>query len=214
MKRKASTSQGQLSKKSKPAAYKRQNAALMLGQELKFHDSAITSAANTTTAVVALSSMAAGDTAILRDGNRIMTKSLEVKLRLALDAITQNAVCRFVIVHDKNANASAITWSGALGVFDAATPESQRNISTLSRYTILMDKIVVLNQGSGTGGAVQKGFIKKYVKINDDLQLASYLDSTASIPVSGSLALIYLSDVAAGATDVAVTGTCRLRFVG
>ncbi|MEO5351338.1 MAG: hypothetical protein H7836_17100, partial [Magnetococcus sp. YQC-3] len=93
---------------------------------------------------------------------------------------------------------------------DTILPESLRTIGLLSRFDVLMDKTVSLNEGSG---AVQKLFFKKYIKIRDN-SVTSFVDGTASIPMTNSYNLLYLSDVAAGATDVNVFGQCRLRFVG
>lgn len=191
--------------------------AVSLPEELKFNDVSFNTDATTTETVVDLNNFAAGDTVNLRDGNKTIQRSIELRVKLELEAITQNVVCRFVVVHDKNANAAAPTFSGSIltSVFDAATPQALRQISTLSRFTILMDKVVVVNQSASNAGGLQKAFFKKYIKIgNPDCQLASYGANTASIPMSGSLTLLYISDVAAGTTDINVSGTARLRFVG
>lgn len=70
MKRRASkelTSTGKY-KKSKKPVYKRQSAGLSLAPELKYNDTAFNTDATTGGAVIALSTFAAGDTALLRDG--------------------------------------------------------------------------------------------------------------------------------------------------
>lgn len=211
MKRKSSTtSAGSYSKKQKypKATYKRQNASL--APELKFNDTAFTTDATTTGAVIALSTVAAGDTALLRDGNKIQVKSFEIRARLELEAVTQNAVIRFMLVRDKNPNQAASPLATAGALLQTISPESLREIGFLSRFDVLMDKTVTMNTESG---AVQKFMFKKYVKVRSD-QVTCYGDGTASIPVTNSYNLLYLSDVAAGIVDVNVFGQCRMRFVG
>jgi len=210
MKRKSTTTQGSYQKKAKYAkpSYKRQNASLSL--ELKYNDTAFNTDATTTGAVIALSTFAAGDTALTRDGNKIDVKSIELRIRLELEAVTTNAVCRFVLVRDKQPNYAASPLATAGLFLDTISPESLRAIAVLSRYDVLMDKTVSLNEGSG---AVQKMFFKKYIKIRDN-SITTFPDGTATIPSTNSYNLFYLSDVAAGATDVNVFGQCRLRFVG
>lgn len=220
MKRKASYELMPTSKKVfvKKPVYKKQNASIgaAMSDELKFNDAAFNTDATTTPTVVDLNNFAAGDTAITRDGNRAMMRSIELRIRYSLEAITANGILRFVVVHDKNANGVAPTWNGSTttSVFDSATPESQRQVSTLSRFTILMDKVIPVNQSSSAGG-VQKGFFKKYIKIRTpELQLASWISGSATVPLSGSLSLMYISDLTAGVADVDIFGTSRLRFVG
>lgn len=221
MKRKSSvSSQGRYTKKSKPSSkpsYKRQNASSMLKPELKFNDVAVTGDASTTETVVALTSFAAGDTALLRDGNKIIAKSLDVRLLIGNEALTQNNTVRFVIVCAYQANAAASTWfTGVAGLdaYDASTVTARRAVETVTRYKVLMDETVVLNQTSGTGGALQQAYLHRYVKIPKDCQLAQYASSASSIPITNSLSLMYVGSTASGATDVDVVGTVRLRFQG
>lgn len=116
-----------------------------------------------------------------------------------------------MLVRDRNANASAT----AIGnVIDSITPESLRVIGNMSRFDILMDKVVVLNNTSDTAGSLQKAFFKKYIKVPTEESLTCYVDGTASIPITNSYSLIYLSDVAASIDDVNIYGQCRMRYVG
>lgn len=182
----------------------------MLGDDLKFFDASFNTDATTTPTVVDLNSFAAGSTVFDRIGNKVAMRSLELRVRYSLEIITTNILARFVVVYDKNSNTAAPTWTQ---VFDAATIESQRLVNNRSRFTILMDKVIAINQTSG--GGVQKGFFKKYIKLKDpSVQFASFEDSSNNQPVTGAISLMYISDVAAGTTDLDVVGTCRLRFVG
>ena len=192
-------------KMTKSTPYKKQ---VILAPELKYLDTAFSTDATTTGAVISLSTLATGNTVLTRDGNKIVPKSFELRIRLELEAITQNAVIRFVLVRDRQANQVAVPAFN--NVYDSITPESLRVIANLSRYDILMDKTVTMNTESG---AVQKMFFKKYVKVKGDV-VTSYVDNTAAVPVTNGYSLLYISDVAAGATDVNVFGQCRMRFVG
>lgn len=192
-------------------APRRKSASVSITQELKFNDTSFNTDATTTGAIIPLSNVATGDTVLLRDGNKIQVRSFELRVRLEAEAQAQNSVVRFLLVRDKNANNTAIPSIPV--VLDAITPESLRLIANLSRFDILMDKTISLNQTSGTGGAVQKAFFKKYVKVRDPY-VTSYADGAAGVPISNSYTLLYFSDVVAGVTDTNVTGTCRMRFVG
>jgi len=182
-----------------------------LTQELKYQDTAFNTDATSTGAIISLSNVAAGDTALTRDGNKIAVRSFELRVRLEAEATTQNSVIRFLLVRDKNSNNAAI--ASIASVLDSASPESLRLIANLSRYDILMDKTITLNQTSGTGGAVQKGFLKKYIKVRDN-QVTSFADGASGVPITNSYSLIYFSDVATGIVDTNVFGQCRMRFVG
>lgn len=187
-----------------------------LAPELKFLDTAFNTDASTTPSVVALTTMATGDTIITRDGNQISARALEIRVNSSLEAITQNATMRFVVVCDHQANSAAPTWSGTAttSVFDAATIQAMRNLSTLDKYTILMDKTFVINQSASNAGGVQHYFFKKWIKIAPFCQNIRYQDNTSAISMSNALSLLYISDVASGVTDVDVAGQARLRFIG
>lgn len=213
-KRKRTGSSGgtKFSKKGKQTfkSTKRQN--VLLGAEKKFFDTSSVTDASTTVTVVNLNNMAAGDTALTRDGNKILCKSCQFRITLENESLAQNTIVRFVLVHDKNANGVAPTGAQ---VFEG-TPNvySMKSVANASRFITLWDETIVLNNSSDTAGAFQKGYIEKYISIPQHLQLSMYADGTAVVPTSGSLSLLYLSDVASGATDVNIIDNNRLRFVG
>uniref|UniRef100_UPI0040482E38 hypothetical protein n=1 Tax=Shewanella sp. TaxID=50422 RepID=UPI0040482E38 len=190
----------------------RQNATLSIGgPELKYKDTAFVADATTTGTIVDLSTFASGDTAITRDGNKIAVRSFELRIAMEKESLVPNVLMRFLLVRDKQPNVAAIPSIGY--ILDTITVESLRNISFLSRFDVLMDKVVVLNQTSSTASGYQKAFLKKYVKVKFD-SITTFSDGTASIPTSNSYSLIYFSDVASGTTDVNILGQCRMRFVG
>lgn len=187
-------------------------ANVSIGVEKKFFDSVTVTDATTTTSVLNLNNMGAGDTALLRDGNKILCKSIQLRGSFSLEAVSANAIVRYMIVHDKNGNGTAPT---AAQVFEG-TPAVQalKNIGNASRFVTLLDKTIVLNSTTTTATALQKEYISEYVKIPQNLQLAAYADGTAAVPITGSLSLLIISDLAAGAADVDVVVNTRLRFIG
>lgn len=215
--------QPSFAQKSQPAAKKARRAttrvprqATSLAPELKFLDTAFNTDASTTATIVALTTMATGDTIITRDGNVISARALELRVNSSLEAITQNATLRFVLVCDHGANAAAPTFSGTAttSVFDATTIQAMRNLSCLDKYTILMDKTFVINQSASNAGGVQHHFFKKWIKIPPQCQEIRYQDNTSAILMKNALSLLYIADVASGVTDVDIAGQARLRFVG
>uniref|UniRef100_UPI004048887E hypothetical protein n=1 Tax=Flavobacterium sp. TaxID=239 RepID=UPI004048887E len=136
-----------------------------------------------------------------------------MRIAYSNESIAQNVRTRWVIVADHNSNGASPAFTD---VFDTATMESQRKVGNLSRFSILMDKVVTVNATTSTAGAFQKGFFKKYIKIpqaGPDC-VAAYADGTAVSPISNGLYIMYVSDVATGTTDQDIVGTIRLFFVG
>lgn len=222
MKRKASATSHGAPKFKKPTLRRQDatvsnnsNMVMQLTPEKKFNDVSFSDDATTTGTVVALNSFAAGDTALLRDGNKVVNRSLNLRIQFSLEALTASAVIRVMLVVDKNANGVSPSIATALtGPLAAITPQAQRRVDSVSRFFVLMDEVITLNAMSGTGGATSKAFLQRYVKIPPFVQMSQYIDGTAAVPVVNSLSLIYFSDLPAGAADVDVAGTCRLRFIG
>lgn len=201
--------QPQLSYKARVASINRQVA----GQEAKYIDTAFSTDATTTETIVALSTVAAGSTNLTRDGNKVAWKTINLRMAVNNEALAQNCRIRIMIIHDAQSNAVALPAIAAY-VLDAASMQSQHAISFQGRFTTLMDKVYTVNSTTSTAGALQKTFIKKYIKIPPGIQMAQYVDGTSSVPASGSLTLCYFSDVATGASDMDVQGTIRVKFIG
>lgn len=183
--------------------------------ELKFNDVAFVTDATTTGSVVSLNNFAAGDTNLLRDGNRIKMKSIQLRFTLENEALNQNNAVRMMIVYDKQTNLTAPTIATAgTGPLDTITIQSLRQVATVSRFKILCDRVYVINSTSDTAGALQIIHDEIFVKIPLDSQDVAYGSGGATEPVSGGLYLMYFGNVAAGAGDVNVLGQARLRFWG
>lgn len=190
----------------------RKSPAVALAVEKKFFDTSDATDVTTTATIVNLNNVGAGDTALLRDGNKILCKTVQIRAKLTLEAATANSVCRYLVVHDKNANGTAPT---AAQVFEG-TPSvtAMKNIANASRFVTLLDKTVVLNHTDSAGGALFKLYISEFVKVPQNLQLTAFADGTAAVPISGSLSLIIIGDIAAGAADCDAVWANRLRFIG
>lgn len=222
MKRKRSTQGSAPAKKravgAGPAAqqpFRKKSLAVTLAPEKKFQDTSFSTDATTTETVVSLTTFAAGDTALLRDGNKIICNSCELRIRLTNEALTQNNIVRFALVQAKQANAAAPTWFAAnplTDVFDAATVTARRNTASSTKFKIILDEVIVVNQTSGTGGALQEAYWHKWVKLPEEV--TQFADGTSAIPVTNAYFLMYIGTVAAGATDLDVNGTARIRFMG
>lgn len=187
-------------------------ANVALAPEKKFFDSVQITDASTTATILNLNNMAAGDTAITRDGNKIICRSIQLRGTFQNESLAVNNVVRYMVIHDKNSNGTAPTLAQ---VFEG-TPAVQgmKSISNASRFTTLLDKTVVLNNSSDTAGAFQIVYISEYIKVPQALQLSAFADGTGAVPISGSLSLIIIGSTAAGANDVDVIMNTRLRFIG
>lgn len=193
----------------------RRSAGVALAPELKYNDNSFTVDATTTGAIVALNQMAAGDTALLRDGNKILCKSVQLRFYMQLEDASVNAIVRMIVVWDRQPNLTtpSIATAGT-GPLDTITIQSLRQVATASRFRVLSDKVYVLNQKNDTATSRQIIHDELYMKVPEECQLTSFADGTSANPISGGLYLMYFSNIAAGAADVDVFGQARVRFLG
>lgn len=222
MKRKRTTSAQKSIKKptlAKQASFsnKKINSARLAGfePELKYNTITAVGDATTTGVIESLNSFAAGDTALLRDGNKIKMVAVEGRVLFTNEALSPNTAIRYLIVYDKQSNTGQPSIATAnTGPLDAITVTAVRQVATMSRFTILKDKVITLNNTSDTAGAFQKYFEKFYINLPEDCQFAQFADGTADDPQTGGLFLMYFSDQAAGTADVDASWQVRLRFIG
>lgn len=182
--------------------------------ERKFNDVTLSADANTTPVKVALSTFATGDTALLRDGNKVLFKTIHIKCRLTNNAVGQSNTVRFVLVCDMLAQAEQCDWGDGTAVedvFDAETVVARRNILSAERFKVLMDEVVVINQNSGTV-ITSQAYFERYIKIPLNFQLVAWSGASATIPVRNAYTLMYVGTTVAGTDDVGVQGTVRVRF--
>lgn len=184
-----------------------------LRPETKYLDTVISTDVSTTPVVTSLNTVGTGDTVLTREANKILMKSLELRIAFANEALTSNNNIRLVVVVDKQANITNASFSGSSSsLFQSATVQALRNITSMSRYRVLKDKVISFNQTSDT--AIQKGFIKMWISIPEDVNLVTFQDSTSAVPVTNNLMLMYIGDNASGIADLDIQVQSRLRFVG
>jgi len=192
-----------------PAGRMAPMASNLFFNDIHYFDAAVSTDATTTTVALALNNMAAGDTIVTRDGNKILMKSLQLRVQMSLESAAVNQQVRMLVVYDATPTQSQATLSLIL---DAETMLGYPSTTVKSRFTILYDKVHVLNATDAT--ALQKAFIKKYIKIPESCAPAVYGVGTASIPISGGLTFFYVGDTATGITDLNFSVNSRLTFVG
>lgn len=216
MKRKAADLKGRPTKRQTvKKSTTRRKSSITLAPELKYNDASFTADATTTGAIVALNQMAAGDTALLRDGNKILCKSVQLRWYMQLEDASVNAIVRVMIVWDRQPNLTtpSIATAGT-GPLDTITIQSLRQVATTSRFRVLKDDVYTLNQQNDTATSRQIIHDEVFVKVPKECQLTSFADGASGTPISGGLYLMYFSNIAAGAADVDVFGQARVRFMG
>lgn len=193
----------------------RKKTTLQLEPELKFNDVAFTTDATTTGTIVPLNQMATGDTALLRDGNKILTKSVLLRIAIEQESVAQNLLIRFLVVLDRAPNGTDPTIATAgTGPLDTITIQSLRRVDTIARFKILKDWVVEVNAGNDTATSLTEKYTECYLKLRDDIQITQFNGATSAAPMTNGLYLMYFSNVAAGVTDANISGQSRVRFVG
>jgi len=196
-------------------------------QELKFFDTAISTAIDTTTEVITQCNLVdQGDTASTRDGNIIEVKSLEIQGRFAQvpgAAANSAPIVYLWVVLDRQPNGAALTPVGAVGttayLVDPSgnglnqallpLPANQYRFKTLARIQ------VELTSPAGVTTAynnVSKNF-SWYKKFKKPIQIRFNSPGSGIVSVStNNLSIV------AGCTDaddtVSFIGTARIRFTG
>ena len=181
--------------------------SVALAPEKKFFDVAISQAANLATTTVGLTAIGAGDTAVLRDGNKISVKSIHVKITGANKSLSSNNTVRFALVKNMQANGGSTLWTN---VYDASTITAQRNVQTVSQYKVIWDEVIDVNQTSD--GALQRFSFDRFVKLPSEV--TTYAQAAAQDPMTNSYSLLYIGSNNLGANDLTVTGSARVRFIG
>lgn len=213
MKRKASTAVNRPYKKPRQSApqpiARRPLASNLFFNDVHYFDAAVATDATTTAVSLPLNNLAAGDTIITRDGNKTLNRGIQLRIQMSLESAAINQQVRMLVIHDATPTAATTALSGILLSVDML---GYMDTSIKSRYTILWDKVQVLNATDAT--ALQKAFIKKYIKIPVHLQPSIYGTANAAVPVSGGLTFYYVGDTATGVTDLNFSVNSRLTLVG
>jgi len=215
MKRKATAdANGRATKKSKKTASKKTTRSITLAPELKFNDVIVNTNSSLTGTIIPLNQMAVGDTALTRDGNKILNKSVQLRLLYQnLDAAV-NTYHRLIIVYDRQPNGTNPTINGVTsGPLDSLDPSGLRNVSTVTRFKVLLDKSFEINN-TGSAQFMYKEVVE-FVKVPADCQLTGFQDGTSGAPINGGLYLMLIGDQTLASGDSAsVNGFTRVRFWG
>ncbi len=108
-----------------------------------FVDTNLSTTQNTTPTVTGLALIARGDGASDRDGNRVKGIRLYYTLAAFRNSSASLTEIRFVIVRDKQQVADLAP--SYADVFESNSVFALRNDLTIERYTVLMDKLVLLD---------------------------------------------------------------------
>lgn len=187
--------------------------------ELKFLDTskAETTVANTGTILnTSLCVIPQDGTESGRVGRKVTAKSLMIRGEYTMAAPTDvgatDALCRFIVYHDKQTNGAA---AGVTDILETAAYQSFNNLANKGRFRILCDKKMNLQaQGAAASGAgytfgeQRKGF-EKYLKLNLPLEYDNSA-TTGAITTQRSNNIGVLAISVGGVMQI--TYTARLRY--
>lgn len=180
------------------------------GKELNFVDTAVSGTDSTTARLVLVNGLQQGTTASTRIGRRVTVKSVELKIRVTAGASGTASTVRYALVIDRQANAASPAFTD---IYDAALPESLRNISNKARFQVVWDSglINLIGTSAGTTEAARRS-IEFYKKIGVPVQYNAGTAGTIGDIQTNAMYFVSIGDVASGATAPTMVGQCRLRY--
>lgn len=96
---------------------------------------------------IQLSNIGPGDTSILRDGNMILIKKIDVDLTLKMNAAATSSQVRILLVKDKQPNGAVVPVADLLEVTtNLLSILCPKNHNFMKRFIILYDKVHILDQ--------------------------------------------------------------------
>jgi len=180
------------------------------GTELNFVDTAAGGTDSTTARVVLLNGLAQGTTASTRIGRRVTMKSIELKGRVSAGSTGTLAAVRYALVLDKQANAAAPAFTD---IYDAALPESLRNISNKARFQVLWDSgLTAVVGSSATPTDAARRTMEFYKKIGIPVQYNAGTAGTVGDIQTNALYFVAIGDVASGTGAPVSVVACRVRY--
>lgn len=181
------------------------------GKELNFKDTAISGTESTTARVVLLNGMAQGTTASERVGRRITIKSVELKARLSPGTAGTLATVRYALVLDRQANAATANFTD---IYDAALPESLRNISNKARFQVVWDSGLLPVIGNSTTLLTDdsRHSIEFYKKVGIPVQYNAVNGGAIGDIQTNALYFVSVGDVVTGTTAPVMVGQARIRY--
>lgn len=180
------------------------------GRELKDIDTDLSAITNfdTTGSVTLLNGVAQGTDFTQRVGRKFNMKSILLRLSIQPGSTaTTNALARWIIVYDKQTNATA---PAITDIIVAANESAANNLSNRDRFVIIYDKVV--NIGATGSNDNQRAFFRKYKRCNMEVTNGGTGSTVGSIQ-TGALWFVTCGEKAAGTTAPKVlNGTARIRF--
>lgn len=177
--------------------------------EQKISSRSISADFNTTGSVELLNGLSQGSDNDNRLGRKIFMKYVEGIWKASStlgSGVAQS--CRILIVYDRQSNGAAPAITDVLTTNNSC---ALKDYDARDRFLILLDEFFDLPNFTGTEFKMQTG--RFYRKIGMPTIFNSGNAGTVADIASGSLYLLTIGDVAAGATDGALTIKTRLHFV-
>lgn len=179
-------------------------------EEFKYKDSAVTTACDTTGALTLLNGLQTGDDSINREGREVRIRSIQFKGFTGVTTGTGiDQYHRVLVVFDRQTNAAAPAITDILTANGTTAP---RNLDNRRRFVILYDRTYSLNAAGEAGSASR--MLKYYKRFNLMETFNSGNAGTVADITTGSIYMITMGSVAAGATAGSASINVRVRFTG
>jgi hypothetical protein len=176
--------------------------------EVKTISNTISQAADLTGALSLLNGVGPGTSGTQRLGQKISLTQLEYSLALASTPTTGlDQVQRLIIFLDRQTNGAAPTITDVLV---SASPYAMFNVGNATRFRILVDETKSINASTESDSIVVTGHVRKPLRTTQVFNTGVSADVTDI--VSGSIYLLTIGSLTAGATAGSVTGRTRLSF--
>jgi len=176
--------------------------------EKKWKDVSTAAAFDTTGTLALLNGLERGDDDGARIGRKCILKSLELRgvAKATVDTGLAQAI-RVIVVYDSQTNAAA---PGIMDILNTADAVSLRNMNGSTRFKVLVDWYGVV--GDATGDERVPAFFHEYRKFSLPMQFNNGDAGTVADIVLGSMYMVTLGELAAGATAAAGTIRTRVRY--
>lgn len=179
--------------------------------EFKSADTTWSVGVNTSSSVFLVNGIARGDEINERNGREVVMKSVQIKGYVTATSATGSPqLARVALVYDRQTNGSALT---AAQVFTSVLPWQPRNLENRRRFKIMMDKYISV-PSRVTGDSSGPVFVpfEFYRKLDHPITFNSGDAGTVADITTGSMYLVFMSNVASGTTDAVSEGSCRIRY--
>lgn len=184
--------------------------------ELKYSDTAISAAVNTTGSVSLLHVPVLGTDYTNRIGRKTVIKSVFLRGLLSRDNTTPSALscqCRMILVLDKQPNGATPSIADILV---NATSYAQLNPNNRDRFRVIRDEVWVLGPngvgGTNTFASPNSFSVETYVKLSIPVIFNGANGGTAADINSNALYLVWIGNLASGNSDGQIDMTARVRF--